>query len=1389
MNDLHESNVVQYAKLRVATVAAVLLMPWSVFASSVPLADAPLQTIEVDSQVLPNLMIVFDDSGSMARKYMPDWADASDYRLQASVYNTLYYNPALTYSSPAFFNADGSSNTTTYPSWDGKTSATGGDAGLAFPNWNKVKSNPYTGTGTTPLSSQVRLAYVAEPGEYCKDVKLTTCQATETSVFKYPAPLRWCNSATNAKAASPADGTCQAVRKTGYTNARMPSPRTATFTVDNVSSGATVTSIKVGTKEILSTTVTSTSGSESDMAQKIVDAINACNGIATGGCGVAGFAATRSDATITITAGKGTLTTPVATKGGGTFTYSTAAFSTNVYPGNMLLRIIDPGTAAVYPYPGLYPGRTSIAKAPTRTDCTTNDVYCTGNEEMTNYANWYSYYRTRSQSLKTSMSLAFKPVDARYRIGITAQSYDGTTDSVSGGFLKIGKYEGTHKNTFLKTLFAMPAGSYTPTRSALAKVGKIYAGKKGADPVQYSCQKNYAFVATDGYWNSNEDFGAPWGFGVDVGNVDGWYCKDVLKTQCKSGSDSTYKYPLTNRPYLDTNNSSNSLADIARYYYVTDLRSKALNNCRGGVLPDGASQSSPTDDDTKGVCPNDYGIQRMSVFSLGLGVDGSLQYTTDYRSATTGDYADLVAGTNSVNWPLAAQDSPTAIDDLWHAAVNTDGIYFSAKSPTDVVKSLQDALGQIDKVIGSGAAAASSSLQPTAGDNYSYVASYASVDWIGNLEKRFINLKTGATSVSASWCIESVKADSCIAPGVLTSVTEGSSTSWVCRTTVGPDVTDVPIAITCTGTLGAMVSANGDSRTILMSSGSGLQDFTYSNVSARGLNAHFDNAWLKTKLSQNSVLSSEQLAAMNGSKLVGYLRGQYGYDMRSSNAAVDRLFRTRAATFGDIVSSQPAYVKKPTFSYTDPGYSAFKAAKASRAATVYVGANDGMLHAFNAENGAERWAFIPTPVIPELWRLADSMYSTNHHYYADGAPYIADICTANCTDSATAVWKTILVAGLNGGGRGYYALDVTNPDSPSLLWEFLPSSEPDIGFSYGNPVVTKMKDGTWVVLLTSGYNNGTGSGDYDGGTEVPNSPAGSGKGILYVLKADAGTVLRKIATSAGTPATPSGLSKIAAWADNAEKYNIATYVYGGDLLGNLWRFDINETDSAKRLMQFATLKDALGKAQPITTKPELGLVNRKRMVFVGTGKYLEASDTESASFSQQTLYGIMDADASATLTDPRSVLVKQIQTNDGINRKVTSNSIDYSTKRGWYIDFADAGERQNVDGMLVFGTLLTPTTVPTSSVCSPGGYSWLNFVDYKTGGYVAGATNSGVRYGSIIVGLGVMYLDKDGDGDREPVVTVTVADEVTPKVAPGIPFGSGGEGFTKRKMIWRELIE
>lgn len=1365
-------------------IATSLSLPLPSLAASVALATAPLTTSS-SSSVKPNLMFILDDSGSMGWNYLPDWANdrhptvGSNYNnmpelFRNSGFNGLAYNPAITYTPPALFNVDGTLDTSTYPSQTGTSAATGASTAVGTPNWRSVKNDAYgvQSTGTSNLENSASY-YVFIAGEYCSTDKLDNCVTasgpTTVSgvVYDKPAVLRWCDSSALTN--------CQSINNTTFKYPRYPGPSSPASATLNVTAVGTATSIKVNGFEILSSATTTWRRMRtSDVAIEIRDSINNCTTATTGNCTISGYSATVSGSTVTIVAPTSLGAITYRPTASGTMSSSITAFSGyQSLPGSNLLTVISPTTIS-YPYPG------STTKAASRTDCA--GTTCTYKEEMTNYANWWTYYQTRLQAMKTSVSRAFKTIDSRFRVGFTTINDQTATNGTS--FLGNDTFELSHKNKWFTTLFATKTSGSTPLRGALSKAGRYYGNKISGqiDPVQYSCQQNFSILSTDGYWNTN--------------NETSTYTALDLKGGLVGDQDGgTTPLPMKQGPA-----ASNTLADIAKYYYDTDLRTSALGNCAGGKSTDFPLGNSDVCTNEVYTSSTDNNIQQhMTTFTMGLGIDGTLNYSTDYLTAPSGDFYNLknALGSPATVWPDPINNSTgERIDDLWHAAVNGRGIYFSAKDPDQIINGFNTAISSITAKLGSAAAAATSTLNPVAGNNFAYVASYTTSIWKGNLEARTINTATGEVSASATWCVENVAASTCASPGTVVTDNSGSSTIYNCvlanstaASCTSPGVFNsltsecvTQIQNACTGTMPSRVGTTSDTRKIYTSNSTGNALVAFDAAYAMANPTNFSAAHING-LNQWGLLTATQQAAAEGVNLINYLRGQTGFEDRSSNVASNRLYRAREATLGDALESQPAFLGAPNFSYADPGYTIFKNAQAGRAKTVYMGTNDGMMHAFDANNGNERWAYVPSMVIPNMWKLASTSYSTDHTNFVNGSPLTTDICVSNC-GGAGALWRTILVGGLNAGGRGYYALDITDPAAPGLLWEFTPKNDKDLGYSFGTPVVTKKADGTWVVLLTSGYDNGTQSSN----PLVSNSPAGDGVGHLYVLNAYSGAMISKISTSAGNPATPSGLAKIAAWNNEpAGIGNRANFVYGGDLEGNLWRFDI-DTGS---VMLFATLfsDTSSGAPQPITTTPVLGMVEKQRVIYIGTGKYLEVSDLNTTQV--QSLYAIMDNNATTTLVNPRTSLTRQqlINNTATATRSGSSTSCTGFTGRGWYLDFPDPKERVNIDGQLVQGTLIFPSIVPLNTACSPGGYGWLNFLDYQTGCAVGSV--AGIKTDSSIVGVNVIYIE--GPNGPGPVIEIVTATNPTPEIpndaCNGQCFFKSKSGFTfqGRDMNWRLL--
>lgn len=985
-----------------------------------------------------------------------------------------------------------------------------------------------------------------------------------------------------------------------------------------------------------------------------------------------------------------------------------------------------------------------------------------------------------------------------------------------------------HKANFYSKLFAQTAGGSTPLRTALDKAGKIYKGTLltgSDDPVLYSCQKNFTILSTDGYWNdafsgigdqdgsnsgktqasvdnyqagvvssavsttvtgtvTSRRAGGSTIYTVTVpsssvsvsgnvsGTVSGTMTGSISGTASGSkrgtgdvtvggtftgtvsgtvtGSSNTSATATVNgvlsgivpvtgtgtvtltltgtvsgrvdglsgtvsRPAWDELGASDTLADIAYYYYWNDLRTGAGSKSPNNVPPSGTSK---TLDDIATW-------QHMTTFTLGMGSGGNVYFEPNYKNETrrpsgaaSGQttFYDLARGSASWPDPTPTEDN-TRIDDLWHAAVNGRGLYFSAQDPSSIQTGLARALQQLSGTTGAASAAATSNLEPVTGDNFAYIASYRTVNWDGQVTASQIDLNTGELSATPTW----------IAQGLLDAKASASSDT---RTIYTYDPTD-----------------NG-------SGGDLLKPFAWGNLTTTE-----QGYFATSQLTQYASWTAAERTAATGQTLVNYLRGQNGFEANGTNST--QLYRAREHILGDTVHAQPVYVRSPGFAYLDSGYDAFKAthAVATRANMLYVAANDGMVHAFDAASGAERWAYVPPMVLPSLYKLANSNYSDNHQYFVDATPTAGDVYI-------NGGWHTILVGGQGAGGRGFYALDITDPTSPKGLWNFTSSIDADLGLTFGAPIIAKRpSDGKWVVIVAAGYNSDAGL------------PAGNGKGYLYVLDAANGNVLSKT----GVPGidTGAGLTHLSAWADDAVHDNIVSRVYGGDLNGNLWRFALG-TDVAHP--DAVSVTKLIGVGKPITVKPELGLVNNHYpAVFFGTGRYLGLPDVGDT--SQQAVYAVKD-DQSGSTVSVGTLVQQTISTLPGnaSERTATDNSVDWDVKNGWYFNLPDDGERVNVDPRLQLGILTIASNVPVNDACSAGGYSWLYMVDMATGSYTSTASEHvvGSKLGNALaVGIAVVMLP-----DGRVIAIVTQSDN-TQKIKG--QDGAPGTG-TVRRVSWREIV-
>ncbi len=441
--------------------------------------------------------------------------------------------------------------------------------------------------------------------------------------------------------------------------------------------------------------------------------------------------------------------------------------------------------------------------------------------------------------------------------------------------------------------------------------------------------------------------------------------------------------------------------------------------------------------------------------------------------------------------------------------------------------------------------------------------------------------------------------------------------------------------------------------------------------------------WANLSSTQQSALGT----ATTGPQILNYVRGD-----RSNEAPSGLQYRVRTAILGDILHSRPYYLPN------------------NGSPVLFVGANDGMLHAIDASTngGSELWAYVPSMLIANLKNLTVSPYV--HTYFVDGGLNVGNVTLSGTTHS-------ILVSGLGAGGQGLFALDVTNPiptsegaASNNALWEITnttingvaSASYSNLGYTYGTPVIAKTNTGQSAVIIGNGYN-------------------ATGVSTLYVINAADGTLIKAIAT---TGAKNGGLSSPGCYDANSD--GTMDYCYAGDIDGKLWKFDLSNASSSKwtaTLLYTTKPVQAITMAPSITGHPQGGV-----MLNFGTGRLF--TTTDAADVASYYAYGIWDYPASVTFATAATLITQTLQesayafTQNGqtINTRVrvvtTSNTPNWAANNGWQVALPK-GERVIGDTIFTssgrfYFTSTNPTILGTSP--APDGENWLMELNYLTGG-------------------------------------------------------------------------
>ncbi|MCP3870548.1 MAG: hypothetical protein GY703_21135 [Gammaproteobacteria bacterium] len=947
-----------------------------------------------------------------------------------------------------------------------------------------------------------------------------------------------------------------------------------------------------------------------------------------------------------------------------------------------------------------------------RRDCT-NVPICTYEEEIQNYANWYTYYRSRILLARAGIGSAFsgiakdsQNINNNFRIGFAAINSPGkTVDGVASAgtivkgvrpFVDYVDEAGlpvNNRTEFFENLYQHPLKGDTPLRQALDDVGQYfqrednkgpwgeYPGTEDTTP-QWSCRQSYNILMTDGNWN-----GAP----SRETSVDGALSPvngDDTAGPMYSYGEQQYQY-TPELPFSDS--QSETLADVAMFYWKRDLHTTLDNNVPVDPIDDtgvSVGELGVGGEDFWRSTENPAFWQHLVNHMIVLGRSGTLDPESDLPALTDG----------TRSWPAIVPDGPTTIDDVWHAAVNSRGEFHSTSNARELVDSIKASLdrivkGPVSSVIGVTDSTSSLNTDRTR----LYRAGFDSTRWMGELAAFEVD-ELGVPAPGPFW--------------------------WAGR---------------------LLDQRNPDSRAV----------FTHDAADSDG-DGHPGVEFLWNEQLPGSV--KEQLDHHPGCGLgpepclgeqrLAYLRGDRGFEQANGG-----LFRNRSSALGDIINSYPRVQGHKDFGYgVLPGeegtrYTGFRNSTVynNRPEVVFIGTNEGKLHAFHATTGEELFAYIPESIFPELWQLTDPGYT--HRYFVDGNPVIGDAFVDG-------TWKSILVGTLGAGGRGVFALDVTDPvnfDKSDVMWEFggaenqavsVSTHDGDLGYNIRQASIVRLANGRWAAVFGNGY-------------ESENHRA-----VLYIVDLGDGSLIRRIDTLAGDPGQPNGLS--APVAVDLDGDRIIDRFYAGDLLGKLWVFDVSgfspgdwgvyHTHGGFPMPLFET-RSTDGLIQPITVMPQVQPHSQDGvLIYFGTGRYYADGDHGLVAGNpgfKNTFYGLWDdfnTDVSASDIGRHRLLEQRVThesrtisqhgnfhrvilDGDGnatdnpfpVDLRVSSNNeIDWSTHKGWYMDLESPvleweGERVVHDAQLIQNRVVFHSVIHSSDLCNGGYGGWMMQVDAMDG--------------------------------------------------------------------------
>lgn len=899
------------------------------------------------------------------------------------------------------------------------------------------------------------------------------------------------------------------------------------------------------------------------------------------------------------------------------------------------------------------------------------------------------------------------------------------------------------------------------------------------DPILYSCQKNFI---------------------LGIGDTYSWYDGNLPGSTLRSGEPAV-PAEITADTTVNVTTATNMVGVLEGKTGATTLGASWNSSGRGNTMYiSGLAYDAHTTD----IRSDLSGKQTINTYWLDVHENQNYEHKNQYWLAAKYGGFSVPTGFN----PYATSNTTTTIpttawytsgDTLPFSGTNyatsnglsfsTDGTtstdkrpdnYFPGNSPATMKAGLTTAFAKIAAEASEQTTTGFSASDPVQADsgNANYVVSYNPNNWTSTLTGQLISYNlTGVATYTDVW--------------------------------------------NATNLLDTRTSANRLIITCCTSAGAGLP-FTNSSLTAATLNSR---TYYTSFGSINGVSSGSQSIA----DYIAYLRGDRSNELVSTTTGSTGKYRARAHLLGDVVNGKLAPVPAPQADYYDvynPGYSNFMASYGNRPTVIYAPSNDGMLHAFDGTVpgtptsacistltspstacGKELFAYIPSFAYGDTTSAAVSGLASlgtpssfSHHYLVDATPVSADVDFYKTYNpiATTYDWRTILVGGLGKGGKGYYALDITNPASwtdestlaGKVLWEF---TDTRMGYSYGNPVIVKTPEFGWTVIVASGYNNN------------------DGQGYFFFIDPRTGTLLKTVSTTGGSTLSPINLAHIQPYIPSKASF-VADSIYAGDLQGNVWRLDLTATNNVTTIgssttttssynyaiNKIATLFTNSGQSQPVTTRPIVATDpnSGKRYVLIGTGKLL--SDNDVTSTQTQTFYAIVDgtrgygnfynnttvSTSGSTISTSSGVAYPSSVTSPVTRSQLVGNtnllagiSSSASLPMGWYYDLSantsGIAEQINVHPIENSGVVSFAANLPNGDACNPAGSAREFSISYSDG--VTALTDS--------VGNATAYISS-----ASSVISISSISKPTGKAVNFAKTDGGNDQpQTKTKPVYKRL--